>query len=1117
MNKLIRHTIVAFSIAFLAVPAAVQAERVEPEKAEKIALRFAESKQGSQAREKVRLKHTAVKRAQRTVGGGSGTLQHSPMPPKDDTLYYVFNMDESANGGFVIISADDVTRPVLGYSANGNYNENYLPPNFAYWMDYLQEQIVWAQENDIEQSDAIRQEWNSYIDGNMSAPIDTVGPLIKTKWNQGAPYNNMCPIVNGKRSATGCLATAMAQIMNYYKHPLLGSGERSYTSSVAETGTLSVNFGTTAYDWENMRNTYPSSTDSAPENNAVATLMFHAGVSVNISYNPSGSTGFPDLVPGALKEYFGYNSGSKLIVRFPDTDNTSWDNTLRAQIDAGIPVLYGGQSQVLGGHSFICDGYTGDGYFHFNWGWGGDPDGFFLSALVDSGPRFNMSQHIIINIKPGDITYKFPDANFRQAIYEHIGKSSGDPIYYSDVDTITVLNIENKGIESLTGIENLIALKELNCGVNKLTSLDLPRNTKLTKLICNNNLLTKLNVSEFTALTELDCSNNKLSLLNILKNTALTKLDCSGNDLAQLDVSNNTALTKLFCYNNVIVRFDFEAMGDEFYFTEDESAVIGFTKEWDSDKFKFLPQKSRIDIAEKFIDANFRTEVYAHINDYNGNFGEDPAYIPKIYGDPIYFPDDILVFRGSYLYVPSKNISSLAGIEYLPIEYLSCDNNNLTELDLSNNTGLWSMSCSNNQLTSLTFSPNAYYRWFTWLGCSNNKLTSLDVSNLRIEGLWCDNNNLSTLKLGGRLEEVYCSNNNLTSLDLSGLDILYILKCSNNKLIELDLTGTRIDIEKDFYYLAAQSLPNNSYQNMPYDIKSGLDCRGNYLKNESLVIGFNREWDDENYYFYPQKTHKATATVAGPLESGTVSISGSGEYFYGDNVTVSAMPGSGYVFDNWAIGGYRVVSSDTEYTFTMGTEDVELAAYFVKTYKVIFVSLGDTIGVPQIVKHGTTALPPTLTREGYTLVWDEEYSNVTQDMTVTAQWVESTTTAVQTRDRTIPNVKSEMDITPSTAFTSEFTAGPNPATKSAGTVGFFRQGKRIYDCELRIYDASGNFINKVKIRDKVFSNKSRHQVGSWNLKDSKGRQVAEGTYVVKGVIKTADGNREKVSVILGIR
>jgi len=402
-----------FAVIIFAAPFDAHAKRVEPEKAEKLAQRFAESRHGQRGKADVRLRHTAKRQGQKP-GGSGGRMGAIPQSaPEDAVSYYVFNINENGSGGFVIVAGNDAVKPVLGYSDNGSYDPDNLPPNFAYWMDYLQKQIAWAQEQDIAQSGDIRLEWEKYVDGAdmpVMAP-NAAEPLIKTQWAQWTPYNNMCPLVAGFRSATGCTATAMAQIMKYHRHPVRGTGQSaSYTTATHGITIPPVNFDID-YDWDNMLDTYTGSA-SAVQENAVATLMYHFGVSMKMDYGPDGSKGNMNLVEyNALSNHFGYDA--KIQSRELYYSDVVWKEMLKAQIDAGLPVYYAGSStdtenNSINAHAFICDGYDNTGKFHFNWGWGGQYNGYFeISALNPDGYNFNDFQMAIMNIKPetSDITW----------------------------------------------------------------------------------------------------------------------------------------------------------------------------------------------------------------------------------------------------------------------------------------------------------------------------------------------------------------------------------------------------------------------------------------------------------------------------------------------------------------------------------------------------------------------------------------------------------------------------------------------------------------------------------------------------------------------------------------
>ena len=388
-----------FILLILALTLTIQptsARKVDVEKAEILAKHYVQSKRRTARQSPTRLRHVLTKHSP-----PKQTRAAQVASANDSALYYAFNIDDNG-GGFVIVAGDDVATPVLGYSDHGSYDENNAPENFLWWMDGIRRQILYARENNLPQSERIRTEWENYLDGTpVPVVASAVAPLIQTTWNQDEPYNNSCPEIGGVRTLTGCVATTMAQIMKYYNYPARGTGQSraySYTTEGDTKSIPSVNFDVD-YDWDNMLNSYSAPT-SSQERNAVATLMYHCGVSVRMEYGPTSSGAFSSSIAAALLEYFGYD-GSILFKQRSKYDDASWESMLRKEIDARRPVSYDGYGS--GGHTFICDGYDEDGKFHFNWGWGGFSDGYFATtALYPSGDDFNENQAIIVNIKPDE-------------------------------------------------------------------------------------------------------------------------------------------------------------------------------------------------------------------------------------------------------------------------------------------------------------------------------------------------------------------------------------------------------------------------------------------------------------------------------------------------------------------------------------------------------------------------------------------------------------------------------------------------------------------------------------------------------------------------------------------
>jgi hypothetical protein len=270
----------------------------------------------------------------------------------------------------------------------------------------------------------------------------TVEPLIKTTWGLGIPYNNMTPMDGSNRSAVGCNAVAVAQIMNFYKYPARGRGQSEPYRTNGGINVPSVNLNV-AYDWNNMLNNYPdANSGTEQQRNAVATLMYHAGVTVQMNYTASSSSAGSSRIPGALTTFFGYDKSIQWRYR-SYYDDTGWDQMLREQLDAGMPVIYVGAN-----HIFIVDGYDNQGRFHFNWGERGRHDGYYFTNALSTPVRtIGDDAHVFINIKPdkGGVS-----AGYEMALREVFTASK---ISVPQNDTFTVnVNMRNIGtLESFPG------------------------------------------------------------------------------------------------------------------------------------------------------------------------------------------------------------------------------------------------------------------------------------------------------------------------------------------------------------------------------------------------------------------------------------------------------------------------------------------------------------------------------------------------------------------------------------------------------------------------------------------------------------------------------------------
>ncbi len=314
-----------------------------------------------------------------------------------DTTIYIFKM--KGHEGFVMVSADRNHLPILGFSFDSDIDFSNLAPGFQYWINGLSQDVSTTMSTGVQRSET-KAEWDMLLGNNMSAKLDdvTVGPLLYSKWNQDYPYNTLCPEDEdgpGGFVYVGCVATAMAQIMNYYRHPQTGTGSFSYNTAY---GPQSVNFGQSTYNFDGMPKTITT------PNFEISQLGYHCAVAVAMNFAPDGSGAQSQYAAYALKNYFKYSQSTQIIQK-SNYSIADWEALLMQHIDNRQPLYYSGtDAGSSSGHAFVCDGYKtveSTKYFHFNWGWGGSGDAFVLLTAMNSGNgNFSSYQQAIINIYP---------------------------------------------------------------------------------------------------------------------------------------------------------------------------------------------------------------------------------------------------------------------------------------------------------------------------------------------------------------------------------------------------------------------------------------------------------------------------------------------------------------------------------------------------------------------------------------------------------------------------------------------------------------------------------------------------------------------------------------------
>lgn len=335
-------------------------------------------------------------------------LTYASSTQKGETAFYVFT---NKGKGFVIVSADDRMRPILGYSGDNVFNSNNINPNLnAFLCNYLStyEYVV---DNDMERSEDAKKDWDCLkTSGKLSfnKTNSFVKPLVTTTWNQSDLYNSMCPedpAGFGGHVKSGCVANAMAQIMNYWEWPQVGEGSYSFQS---DYGVLDVDFGNTNYCYELMPQ-FLDYTSFQSEIDAVALLQYHAGVSVDMMYGPNASGAYSYYVPLAMLYCFRYNCD--LYTTYLDNLDggiVEWENLLRESLDRGEPLYYAAFGSD-GAHAFVCSGYDDNNLFHFNWGWQGFDNGYYaIDNFYLTYHDFPYGHEAIFNLRPKSNYYNQP-------------------------------------------------------------------------------------------------------------------------------------------------------------------------------------------------------------------------------------------------------------------------------------------------------------------------------------------------------------------------------------------------------------------------------------------------------------------------------------------------------------------------------------------------------------------------------------------------------------------------------------------------------------------------------------------------------------------------------------
>jgi len=380
-------------------------------------------------------------------------MEIATLPFPEMAHLHIFSINSK---GFVIVAGDDRARPVLAYSFDSPFTEE-MNPEVGYWLRGYEAQLAEVAKSDATQSEKVKRSWTQLLTASYSedpvGSLQDIPALMTTRWNQDRPYYNLCPFdsTRNARTVVGCVATAMAQIMRYWKYPAYGEGSHSY--NYRHLGEINADFGNTSYLWHIMPNICNESSQES-QITATATISFHCGVGVEMMYGTSGEGGSgaysacgpwsSHCASSAFINYFKYDSALYNASRSNYTDS-AWVALLDNEIGSHRPVYYSGHD-TSGGHAFVLDGSDLEGRYHVNWGWGGHSDGFYYVDTLAPGyhgigtnitSSFNIDQGAIFGIKPA-YTEVFDTVDYADSVCENT-----QYVYFRDYKLV-VYNVKDR-------------------------------------------------------------------------------------------------------------------------------------------------------------------------------------------------------------------------------------------------------------------------------------------------------------------------------------------------------------------------------------------------------------------------------------------------------------------------------------------------------------------------------------------------------------------------------------------------------------------------------------------------------------------------------------------------
>ena len=377
----------------------------------------------------------------------------------DGKAYYLF--DNGGDKGFVIVSGDDRLPDVLGYATEGSLSDGEMPIQLKALLDVFEKQFADMADDDAKMESATA-ERKALAESSAAANVSVEPLLGNIAWYQGTPYNNLCPQIDDSKAVTGCVATAMAQVIRYYQSPTkLQNDIPGYTTTIGSLSLSEISASSTTYDYEKMLEQYESGNYSDEEANAVATLMYHCGCAVQMEYGVSESSAITRSTSHVLGAYFGYDTSTLAFVDRCDYSLAEWCSIIDHELTNNRPIIYDGRTLDNAGHAFVCDGANGNGFYHINWGWSGYCNGYFDISLLNSkdpesttgAGEYNTGMGMTIGIKPSGDSGEAPIAKAKDlyASVNSVNLASPDRSDTGNINVNPSFRIHNFSYEAFNG------------------------------------------------------------------------------------------------------------------------------------------------------------------------------------------------------------------------------------------------------------------------------------------------------------------------------------------------------------------------------------------------------------------------------------------------------------------------------------------------------------------------------------------------------------------------------------------------------------------------------------------------------------------------------------------